>query len=69
MKDKPEQRICPKCGQDYTERPATSRIDGSLICPECGIREALQSIGVDEAEQDKIINIIRSKGEHYEKQG
>ena len=69
MKDKPEQRTCPKCGQDYTERPATSRIDGSPICPECGIREALQSIGVDEAEQDKIINIIRSKGEYYEKQG
>ncbi len=28
------------------------------ICPDCGTREALESIGVDTAEQDKIIDTI-----------
>lgn len=61
MKDKPEQHTCPKCGKVYTERPACSREDNSPICPDCGTREALASIGVDAAEQEKIINIIHSK--------
>lgn len=55
--------ICPKCGQEYTGRPALSREDGStMICPDCGTREALDSIGVSSDEQDKIIGIIHS---HY----
>lgn len=58
MNDKQEQRTCPKCGQDYTKRPAVSRIDGGLICPDCGIREALESLGVDTVEQDKILETI-----------
>ena len=53
-----EERICPKCGQIYTDRPATSRVDGSQICPDCGTREALESIGVGLEEQDKILGII-----------
>ena len=61
MKDNNAQHTCPKCGQIYTERPACSRSDGSMICPDCGTREALASIGVDAAEQEKIINIIHSK--------
>ena len=53
-----EQHICPKCGVSYTARPAQSRLDGSPICPDCGTREALDSIGVSRAEQDKILDII-----------
>lgn len=68
MKDNPEQRICPRCGQEYTQRPATSHIDGSMICPECGTREALDSLGVDAVEQEKIINIIHSKEGYNEEQ-
>ena len=30
------------------------------ICPDCGTREALQSIGVCNEEQEKIITIIHS---------
>ena len=41
-----EKHICPKCGQIYTEHPANSCVDGSQICPDCGTREALESIGV-----------------------
>ena len=59
MKDRNnEPRICPKCGQAYTERPATSRVDGSPICPDCGTREALESLGVGREEQYKILGII-----------
>lgn len=58
-------RICPKCGQKYKGHPAMSR-DGSraLICPDCGTREALESIGVQPEEQDRILGIIHdAKGE------
>ena len=53
------ERICPKCGCTYHERPALSRTDNeTLICPDCGIREALESIGISKEEQEKIISII-----------
>ena len=61
-----EPRTCPKCGQVYTERPASSRVDGSPICPDCGTREALESIGVEREEQDKILGIIHEKYEGEE---
>ena len=57
--------ICPKCGQEYTAAaaPALSREDNAtLICSDCGTREALEFIGVSAEEQEKIINIIHS---HY----
>ena len=51
--------ICPKCGQSYKGRPALSREDNkTLICPDCGVREALESIGVGAAEQEEILAII-----------
>lgn len=51
--------VCPKCGKAYSEHPALSRIDNTtLICPDCGTREALESIGVGIDEQDKIIDTI-----------
>lgn len=51
--------ICPRCGKVYTDRPAISRADDKTpICPDCGTREALESIGIDTAEQDKILRAI-----------
>ncbi len=50
--------ICPRCGHAYTAPPATARDGSGPICPDCGTREALESIGVDIAEQDKIIETI-----------
>ena len=45
--------ICPKCGQEYTGRPALSRADNkTMICPDCGIHEALENIGVGKEEQN-----------------
>ena len=52
-------RICPRCGQPYTDHPALSRADGETpICPDCGTREALESIGKGKEEQDTIIKAI-----------
>ena len=51
--------ICPRCGKEYTGRPALSRADNqTALCADCGTREALESIGVDTAEQDKILKAI-----------
>ena len=60
-------RTCPVCGREYLEVPALSRVDNAtLICPDCGVREALNSIGVEKAEQEEILGILhrvgRSKG-------
>lgn len=44
-------KICPRCGKPYHDVPALSRMDNeTLICPDCGTREALESIDVDQAE-------------------
>ena len=51
--------ICPKCGQPYKGRPALSREDNkTLICPDCGTREALATLGVSEEEQESILDAI-----------
>ena len=51
--------ICPRCGLPYREPPALSRTDNNtFICPDCGTREALESIGIDAEEQNKIIETI-----------
>ena len=52
-------RICPKCGKTYRGHPAISRVDNETpICPLCGTKEALESIGISKEEQDKIVSII-----------
>ena len=51
--------VCPKCGKTYTGHPALSRADNeTLICPDCGTREALDSIGVSAEEQESILQTI-----------
>lgn len=51
--------VCPRCGQAYHGRPAVSRTDNKTqLCPDCGTREALESIGVDVKEQDSILASI-----------
>ena len=51
--------VCPLCGRTYHGAPALSREDNeTLICPDCGTRQALQSIGVGPSEQEQIIETI-----------
>ena len=52
-------RVCPICGQEYTGRPAISRTDCEIpICPDCGTRQALMTIGISEEEQNAILATI-----------
>ena len=54
-------RICPRCGARYGRQPALSRTDGiTLICPDCGTREALESIGVgtEPMANDKYLFVV-----------
>jgi len=52
-------RTCPRCGRLYRDAPALSRRDNqTLICPDCGTREALESIGVEPDEQEQILAAI-----------
>ena len=51
--------VCPLCGRAYHEHPALSRTDNeTLICPDCGTRQALEALGVGVEEQDQIIETI-----------
>lgn len=51
--------ICPMCGQEYTGHPSLSRTDNqTLVCPDCGTREALVDIGLPNDEIEKIIATI-----------
>ena len=46
--------VCPLCGRTYHGAPALSREDNkTLICPDCGTRQALRSIGVDTADSPR----------------
>ena len=60
MKDNVRQiRVCPLCGKTYGEAPALSCTDNeTLICPDCGTRQALESIGIDAEERERILSII-----------
>ena len=52
-------KTCPKCGKIYGGVPALSRTDNStLICPDCGTRKSLESIGVKADEQEQILETI-----------
>lgn len=54
-------RVCPLCGRTYTEPPALSRVDNkTYICPDCGTRQALASLGVSPDEQEHIVQTIHN---------
>ena len=57
--------VCPRCGKAYTEHPALSKVDNeTLICPDCGVREALESLGAGVEEQEFIIEAIHRCDRH-----
>ena len=54
-------KTCPKCGAEYIGVPALSRnSELGCICPDCGFREALESIGISKEEQEKILETIHN---------
>ena len=57
-------RVCPLCGKTYADPPALSRADNeTLICPDCGTRQALESIGISAEEREKILSILHGTRE------
>ena len=49
-------KICPLCGGPLSRHPALSRMDNkTLICSDCGTREALATLGMDVEDQEGII--------------
>ena len=56
MKGEHKVRICPKCGKTYNEEPALSRQDNrTSICPDCGMKEALEAAGLYSEKDDGIV--------------
>ena len=47
-----------RCGKQYTERPAMSRIDSSTICSMCGYKEAAAFL--PDSLQKEILRTIRT---------
>ena len=60
---KREVRTRPKCGAIYNGIPAISRVNGELICSNCGIREALVTLNLSANEIEEIIDIIYEHSE------
>ena len=53
---------CPRCGKEYGRLLALSRKDNkTLICDECGVKEALDDAGFREGHPDrpKILKAVR----------
>ena len=51
---------CPECGKEFAGRPALSRKDNeTLICPDCGIRQALAPVIRDPAEIEEVLSVVR----------
>ncbi len=58
-----ELKRCPRCGNLYAGVSAISRTDNETpICPDCGTREALATLGVDIEEQEQILAAIHRYG-------
>ena len=52
--------VCPLCGKIYRGHPVLSRTDNKThICPDCGARQALESMGITAVEREQIIETIR----------
>lgn len=52
-------RTCPRCGEIYSGHSSLSMVDNlTILCPDCGTREAFENIGVDETEQEKTLDTI-----------
>ena len=69
---KTENKVCPRCGQTYTEPPAVYHNGLGDICPSCGRIEALEAAGFSperikelSEEIDRKEEMVRKKVEAY----
>lgn len=60
---------CPKCGSWYADPPALSRADNAtLICPECGMREALDDAGFSDLQIGEVVAMMQEGEKHARRQ-
>ena len=60
--------VCPLCGETYRGASAMSREDNQTpICPDCGVRQSLVSIGIKSEEIEEILSIIHRSMEGGER--
>ena len=50
-------RVCPRCEEEYSTVPATSRVGLGEICPACGVREALEAAGLAE-HAERVLKVM-----------
>ena len=63
------ERSCPRCKTIYTDPPALSRRDNqTFLCPDCGIREALEDAGYDAGRRETALaEILKARQEARKK--
>lgn len=59
--------ICPKCGKEYSEPAALSRVDNqTMICDDCGTREALGAVPTSKmSPQEKTRAAVYATGNRW----
>lgn len=58
MQQKSERACLPQVRTEVHKAPSMARDGSGPICPDCGTREALESIGVGKEEQERILDTI-----------
>lgn len=57
-------KICPKCGREYFEHSALSRVNDSEICPECGMLEAARWSAAEKEEGMRLAREMKRQAEN-----
>lgn len=59
MENGNKMRVCPRCKRKYSDYPATSRRDNTIqICPDCGLKEAMNDSGINLEKQKEILDAV-----------
>lgn len=60
-------KICPVCGKKYSDYPALSRRDNKTeICPDCGIREAIEDFQSYKKLVEDEFGLVQKEGSRNE---
>ena len=55
--------MCGRCGVIFKKPVRVSWKDGrTVLCPDCGVRESLERIGVPGGEKERILRAVRGNG-------
>ena len=66
MENENRMKVCPICKKGYEIAPAISRRDNkTLICPDCGTKEAMADGGLSADKQREILDMIHKFSGEY----